>query len=1283
MEIPNAKKRQSGEKRGRGGRRMNPANEMMNSQDNKDRLERFAAQPLENKYLQMKSEREQLKMKYIKEGKMADPDAFYQIDNAVRFVAECLDMCPEYEREEREFTNFLEVFEKIPGTERVDHSKAVKRYKRSAAGDPPPLPCDVRPPHILIKTLDYLFKDIIKKHGIIESHGFVRDRCRSIRNDLTLQNYRGKEAMLLHERIARYHILCSNYLCGSDGFVMQQEVEQLRKTLQSLMEYYSENTQDLENEAEFQAYYILTFPWNNDIVSKLEQELKPNIFMDNQVQLALQIRFLMARKNDNNLPSADGSINHYSRIFTLLKQTKVSYLLACCIHLHFVDIRRGALKAMQKSYQYIDSDPTSGHQLEEIIDILGFDGVDDSTAFLSHYFIEIEDHGSLIAKIGKKVVTEFSGKRKTVPPKFPYVIIPDNIQPTKSELVELKKGNLNYLEILYGKNSNIAVGTPKDFNMHESSPKPLPITNGNGVPSTAESIGETVNWNVNANPFTPSTGIKAAGLFANSAFPAPTIKTEFKAPEFTFTKKETPIPTITVETPAKNHTLYKPNENTPLRATFKTPNTTIDTPADTPVPKFNFSTPSFSDSLFNTPSKPANLSIKETDLFSAFKPEQQATPHKVDKAVRQKELSLAEKFEAVKDVILEELLAGAIYEVANSTIIENSHKERRNYTISQEILDDIIQQEIKHSIEERHSVWVQLRGYRNAILNIVELALMDEIRYEIQSIHSNHALSLKKAKSSMRFGFDRWKYITTKRYMEKQRKIIMKEKMKRYLAQSFIKPLQTYTPKKSIENIVESKLTRFAQEMENKRATWYEPFKFESDVFPQLTQICPMKRYKIIISTGELIEKTQGTCDWFIDRWLKSKFNRQHINPLQQTEFDLLSDFSFDFESERVSILIQNYKNRGHIQPRLLHNSQSLFSGTNMAIFQLDYYSAAHGTVSNYLKTQFKLLKAFASNFPQCSQIPLLMAKQLVEGLNNLEYSPFTLCNFTCLDVSNESFDSSASSAKLIESLVWLFESASMEPMLHQDLMSEYTPIVQNFEWAIHEIQELMPKEIAQYPQPYVVTLNMMVQMYNAFIRQIMNIIIDPKLLAIPFPAKEYASIPLDWNSTEWFSDLDQLGIASLLPEFAFKTNDFQSGAGGIKSLYAHFIELLYDHPGAIAKDLDKLSESIMNQKDISGSQFFFQIATNTLQFFSDSLQLKSRNYLPFDSKKLQFNNTCQLLLQKFMDDNQFKDLVATLVTPSKKRKNREPQTQSTDSVHKAYERLRLAMLSAKQLIDK
>lgn len=74
------------------------------------------------------------------------------------------------------------------------------------------------------------------------SHSFVRDRARSIRNDLTLQNYRGIEAVILHERIARYHIMCSNLLCGSEGFVMQQEEEQLRKSTQCDCAYSNQNS---------------------------------------------------------------------------------------------------------------------------------------------------------------------------------------------------------------------------------------------------------------------------------------------------------------------------------------------------------------------------------------------------------------------------------------------------------------------------------------------------------------------------------------------------------------------------------------------------------------------------------------------------------------------------------------------------------------------------------------------------------------------------------------------------------------------------------------------------------------------------------------------------------------------------------------------------------------------------------------------------------------------------------------------------------------------------------
>ncbi|KAJ3319962.1 hypothetical protein HDV06_005780 [Boothiomyces sp. JEL0866] len=1246
--------------------------------------------------MQMKNEREQLKLKYIREGKMADPDAFYQMDNAVRFVAECMDMCPEYEREEREFTNFLEIFEKIPGTEQVDHSKAVKRYKRSAAGDPPPLPCDVRPPHILLKTLDYLFNTIIQTHGIVESHGFVRDRCRSIRNDLTLQNYRGKEAILLHERIARYHILCSNVLCGSEGFVLQQEVEQLRKTLQSLMEYYSEYNQHLENEAEFQAYYILTFPWNNDIVSKLEQELKSEIFLDEQVQLALQIRFMMTRKNDNNLPSEDGSLNHYARIFTLLKKSKVSYLFACCIHLHFVDIRRGALKAMQKSYQFIDNEPSSGHRLEEIIEMLGFDGIEDSTSFLAHYFIDVEDHGFLIAKIGKRVVTEFNGKKKPVLPKFPYTIIPDNIQPTKSELVERKKGNLNYIEVLYGKISHVNALTNEvnvpDVNMYVDANS----LNNNHMQKSVKRPNEETAWpNINANPFMPS----------NVAGQVPTInhidqKFQFTPTTFSFTKAEAAKP---IPGPNSKDFIKPKVEEKPLFS-FKPPINGQHTPSTLPLPKFNFSTPSFSDSLFNTPSKPTKLDKQELinpkELYSAFKqPDALSVPEPVVPTVDPiKEISLVEKFELVKGRIVNELMDEEIYKVINSTIIENSNKQRQVYLASKYIVEQLIEEEIVAVIADRAQVWKQLRGYRNGILQIVEELLADEINSNIVRVHTKHINKQQRLLSLMRFGFDRWKFFATQRYLEKQRKIIMKQKMKKYLSQSFHKPIASFAPKNHVENIVQSKLTSFAQEMESKRATWYEPFKFENDIFPQLSVVSPTRRYKLIISTSALTAKQHGTCEWFIDKWFKSKFNTDQKAYPEDAEIFTVSSNSFIFESEYLSVLTQHLHNRGTALSKMMHNSEAPLSGSNMAIFQLEYFTTLHLNIKNYLQIQWKLLHSFASKFPLHSQIPLLLVywpnelfplsefsqniSQLVDGLNTLEYSPFSLCNVVCLDVSNESFDSSIASSKLKESLVWLFESASTEPVLLNDLITEYTPVVQNFEWAITKIEECIPFELIGYPQAHVICLNMMVQMYNCFLRQIVNILIDPKLLQIPFPAEEFATFPLSWNTSESFSKIDQVGLASLLQEFTFKTNDFQSGQGGVQSLYVHFVELLCQLPGANAKELDKLSEFIVNQVRVSPSSIFFQISTLTLQFFSDTINLKSKRYLPFDYRKLQFNSTCQLLLESFMKGEQYLDLLAAFATPSKKRKNEELQTPAADSVKKAHERLKQAMLSAKKLIE-
>ena len=122
-----------------------------------------------------------------------------------------------------------EIWSQYPGTYRIDPAIAVKAFHRPAAGNEQPLPSDVRPPHILVKTLDYLFHTLLPSQPLHLTHPFLRDRTRSVRQDLTMQNARGRLAIECNERIARYHILALGALREQVTFSESQELEQLRK----------------------------------------------------------------------------------------------------------------------------------------------------------------------------------------------------------------------------------------------------------------------------------------------------------------------------------------------------------------------------------------------------------------------------------------------------------------------------------------------------------------------------------------------------------------------------------------------------------------------------------------------------------------------------------------------------------------------------------------------------------------------------------------------------------------------------------------------------------------------------------------------------------------------------------------------------------------------------------------------------------------------------------------------------------------------------------------------
>ena len=66
----------------------------------------------------------------------------------------------------------------------------MKSYHRPSAGERPALRSEVRPPSLLLRTIDFLCDHVLDSAlavDFIEAHKFVRDRTRALRQDLTLQ----------------------------------------------------------------------------------------------------------------------------------------------------------------------------------------------------------------------------------------------------------------------------------------------------------------------------------------------------------------------------------------------------------------------------------------------------------------------------------------------------------------------------------------------------------------------------------------------------------------------------------------------------------------------------------------------------------------------------------------------------------------------------------------------------------------------------------------------------------------------------------------------------------------------------------------------------------------------------------------------------------------------------------------------------------------------------------------------------------------------------------------
>lgn len=306
------------------------------------------------------------------------------LEDAISFQGSCLEMCPVYERIRRSVENDVRKYER-DSTGKISKGRAIKAFSRPAAGQPPPLPSDVRPPQVLNNTLNYIVENVLQE--LPDAQSFIWDRTRSIRQDFTYQNYFGPEAVDCNERIVRIHILTLHTMAKTrTEYSQQQELEQMNKSLKTLSEMYSEyRSRGLQapNEAEFRAYYLISQLRDPELDREI-QSFPKNIIQDERVQLALNLRNLVQTNIiERGFQPTENVLNLYQNFFQNFSQGHIPILISYLLEIHLNEIRFYAIKSLKRSL-HTKSKP---YEADYMIKLLSFNDLSDLSDFLDYYGI--------------------------------------------------------------------------------------------------------------------------------------------------------------------------------------------------------------------------------------------------------------------------------------------------------------------------------------------------------------------------------------------------------------------------------------------------------------------------------------------------------------------------------------------------------------------------------------------------------------------------------------------------------------------------------------------------------------------------------------------------------------------------------------------------------------------------------------------------------------------------------------------------------------------------------
>ncbi|CAI5639708.1 unnamed protein product [Oreochromis niloticus] len=256
----------------------------------------------------------------------------------------CQTMCPAQELRDREAQNRLHHFEMLPGTEKDrrpkgDPSRAVKEYSRPAAGKDSTKPSDLRPPPVLLKTVNYLINDIAAAPSLYpwtEVYTFVFDRLRAVKQDMIIQRMSGLDCVVILERTVRFLIYASYRLCGEPLRLYDPRINDthLQEYLSWLLDCYMTKTGPHPNQEEFQSLSLL-YNLGSARAMQHTMQLPLRLRSTPNIKLALSINQAFLERNPVRL---------------LRLAQKLNFLQTCALHRHLLTCRQDLLLIYSHGY---------------------------------------------------------------------------------------------------------------------------------------------------------------------------------------------------------------------------------------------------------------------------------------------------------------------------------------------------------------------------------------------------------------------------------------------------------------------------------------------------------------------------------------------------------------------------------------------------------------------------------------------------------------------------------------------------------------------------------------------------------------------------------------------------------------------------------------------------------------------------------------------------------------------------------------------------------------------